>query len=407
MAAASTSSRPSSRRVYLRCVFVCKALSREQRGRCGRVLARGVAGSGRFCGCDALSCGDTGWSRQSKNLSSGQRNRHLKLVGSSCMQSMRIPCRRLMAVLLLLPVVLAADVASSCNDVESFAMRGTCDDGGPGAATSVCPLGSDPEDCGSRGGSVARRVGSLNPTPQTTEMISRLGPIEAAHRVSRREVDRRQGRRKLQQGCCSRLRLLLGGNEIAYVAGEKLHAGFPVYRRADAKPHLGTLFRWSGGSWSEWRLGARLDGGTAEFAGASYCECLPCDGDDEEIGWWVADSANDTGWSPMPETRLVCDDSAHVTTSPPPSPRPHRPRRCRRAHRPRHHHRRHAAGDGSIASSARHATRRATSAHRGSSASAATCTSGAASSQRPRRATPGSRRRRPTPPTDGPITTQR
>ena len=150
-------------------------------------------------------------------------------------------------------------------------------------------------------------MGSLNPTPQTAEMTLRLGASEGAHRVSRREVDRRRGRRKLQQICCTRLRLFLGEDEsIAYVAGEKLHSGFPVYQRdpasgridgmpaADLYPQLTTLFRWSGGSWSEFPV---FDGRTWSDAACAALVALVVGG---------ADSASGEAHSQRP---LLCMDA--------------------------------------------------------------------------------------------------
>ncbi|HJL18008.1 MAG TPA: hypothetical protein RMH99_20250 [Sandaracinaceae bacterium LLY-WYZ-13_1] len=56
----------------------------------------------------------------------------------------------------------AGDPASGCTDTCRWATDGACDDGGAGAAYSVCALGTDCSDCGPRDGSPA-------PEPTTDE----------------------------------------------------------------------------------------------------------------------------------------------------------------------------------------------------------------------------------------------
>ena len=341
--------------------------------------------------------------------------------------------RSTVAVLLVVQVGLAADAScagcsNDCNDAEVFAMRGTCDDGGPVAATSICRLGTDSDDCGCSadrcGGGVERRVGSLNPTPQTAEMTRRLGASEGAHRVSRREVDRRRGRRKLQQICCTRLRLFLGEDEsIAYVAGEKLHSGFPVYQRDPASGRIdgmpaADLYRNSRRS----SVGAAARGPSGALEGSSTAG-RPSLRARRTVSASLATRIPQAGGRPTRRPRRAGVTSRTCTSSAT-THRTSRSRRRRLHLRPRHHPRSlrrrrpsAAGGVGSIASMARHATCRASSARRGSSVTAATYRrhrlrrrhrgNGPGFLRPTRRATPGSRRRRPTPPTDGRITTQR
>ena len=56
---------------------------------------------------------------------------------------------------------------------------------------------------------------------------------------------------------------------VAYAATSRLLSGAPIYKRAASSEESvapAMLFRWSGGTWSEWRIGPRLDGAVARFA---------------------------------------------------------------------------------------------------------------------------------------------
>ena len=47
--------------------------------------------------------------------------------------------------------VFAVNASAQCANTCPYAADGECDDGGPGALNSLCPLGSDCTDCGPRG----------------------------------------------------------------------------------------------------------------------------------------------------------------------------------------------------------------------------------------------------------------
>ena len=61
---------------------------------------------------------------------------------------------------LLLPLSMLLPAASAavqfCTDSCGYANDGECDDGGLGASTRLCPLGSDCTDCGPRSASLAQ-----------------------------------------------------------------------------------------------------------------------------------------------------------------------------------------------------------------------------------------------------------
>jgi hypothetical protein len=74
---------------------------------------------------------------------------------------------------LLAVLALPATVSAQCTNTCGTAFDNECDDGGPGSLYAICPLGTDCNDCGPRGGGYAPPP---TPTPTPTPTPGAGGP---------------------------------------------------------------------------------------------------------------------------------------------------------------------------------------------------------------------------------------
>ena len=162
----------------------------------------------------------------------------------------------------------ACTCSDDCNSLEVGATKGICDDGGTGARTSICKLGTDASDCGCSGNRclgyapVSNRGHILSPTPTTAALSNSMGMQRGALMAARRDVDLHRGRQL--QVCCTELLVQLGGDGVMmFVSSGRMLSGAPVYERVQERaashaatlyPTLTTLFRWSGGSCAQFGL---------------------------------------------------------------------------------------------------------------------------------------------------------
>ena len=86
--------------------------------------------------------------------------------------------------------VLQCACINECNGVQSGAVEGVCDDGGPGAQTSLCALGTDAADCSCTNdrcrGDTSIMYDEVVPTPLTLDASRVMGAQRGAQLAARR-----------------------------------------------------------------------------------------------------------------------------------------------------------------------------------------------------------------------------